>query len=168
MGKRWCAACGELESSGAAECSKCQSRSFVYSESMVGTLRDLSQSEKTSNTKKSEKKEIKTASNQDSDNQSPAFLTNRVEIKPTRSDSARIAIQSARIVNAYGAYIQIVGIAVGILVIIGGCVIASSVHLAWIAFIALIIGLLDIAIFAVQGAIFRMFSNYVIARLEDS
>jgi hypothetical protein len=82
-------------------------------------------------------------------------------------EAARIAIQSAKIVNAYGTYVQVVGIVVGVLAIIAGFVLASKTHLFIFGLSGLIVGALDIAIFAVQGALFRMISNYVIARLEE-
>jgi len=83
-------------------------------------------------------------------------------------DSKRIAIESAKIVNTYGAILQIFGIIIGVLVIIGGILLANSTGTGSFAFVGIVLGLLDIAIFAVQGAIFRMVSNYVIARLENS
>jgi len=81
--------------------------------------------------------------------------------------SANIAIQSARIVNAYGSFIQVLGIVVGVVIIIGGFILAHSANSALIAVIGGVVGLLDIAIFAVQGALFRMISNYFIARLDE-
>ena len=84
-----------------------------------------------------------------------------------QSNEKRIAIQSARIVNAYGTYIQIFGVVIGILIIIGGFLLASQTGLVIYKIAGVIIGLLDIAIFAVQGALFRMISNYVIARLTE-
>jgi len=84
-----------------------------------------------------------------------------------RSASADIAIQSARIVNAYGSVIQVIGIVVGVIIIVGGFVLAHSSSSGLIAVVGVVVGLLDIAIFAVQGALFRMISNYVIARLEQ-
>lgn len=87
--------------------------------------------------------------------------------KSTQRNAARIAIESARIVNAYGTYLQILGFVIGALIIIGGFKIAHDLHSWAYGFAGLILGLLDIAIFAIQGAIFRMVSNYVIARLEN-
>jgi hypothetical protein len=84
-----------------------------------------------------------------------------------QSNEKRIAIQSARIVNGYGTYIQIFGVVIGILIIIGGFLLESQTGLAIYKIAGVIIGLLDIAIFAVQGAVFRMISNYVIARLTE-
>ena len=80
--------------------------------------------------------------------------------------AVRIAIESARIVNAYGTVIQVLGVIFGILVIIGGLVLAHS-NGAIYALAGILIGSLDIAIFALQGALFRMISNYVIAQLEN-
>jgi hypothetical protein len=87
--------------------------------------------------------------------------------KQRNREAARIAIQSAKIVNAYGTYVQVIGIAVGVVAIIAGFVLASKTHLFIYGLSGLIVGALDIAIFAVQGALFRMISNYVIARLEE-
>ena len=56
---------------------------------------------------------------------------------------------------------------VGVLMIIGGILLAHQSGTFAYAFVATVIGLLDLAIFAVQGALFRMVSNYVIARLEN-
>ena len=91
----------------------------------------------------------------------------RLENTISRRNSAQIAIQSARIVNAYGSTIQIIGVIIGFIIIIGGFFLASTMHSALVAFFGVVIGTLDIAIFAVQGALFRMISNYVIARLEE-
>jgi hypothetical protein len=84
-----------------------------------------------------------------------------------KENASQVAIQSAKIVNAYGTYIQIFGIALGVITIIGGLALANSGGSATYGWLGLIIGLLEIAIFAVQGALFRMLSNYVIARLEQ-
>ncbi len=83
-----------------------------------------------------------------------------------KGDAAPVAIQSARIVNGYGTFIQVLGIIAGISIVIVGFVLASSLHSAVFALVGLIVGALDFALFAVQGALFRMISNYVIARLE--
>ena len=83
-----------------------------------------------------------------------------------KENASQVAIQSAKIVNAYGTYIQVIGIILGILVIVGGIYIAVQSKIFAFAIIGIVIGTLDIAIFAVQGALFRMLSNYVIARLE--
>jgi len=83
-----------------------------------------------------------------------------------QSDAARIATQSARIVNGYGTYIQVLGIIIGATIIVGGFILASQNNSITYGLIGLIVGALDLAFFAVQGALFRMISNYVIARLE--
>jgi len=81
-------------------------------------------------------------------------------------DAARIAVQSARIVNGYGSGLQIFGVILGLLTIIGGFVLSGSSGSSAFAWVGIIVGALEIAIFAVQGALFRMLSNYVIARLD--
>ena len=86
---------------------------------------------------------------------------------PSPTNAARIAIQSARIVNGYGTVIQVIGMIVGVLIIIGGIFLAHQSGIIAYAFVGVVTGLLDLAIFAVQGALFRMISNYVIARLEN-
>jgi len=83
-----------------------------------------------------------------------------------KENASFVAIQSAKIVNAYGTYIQIFGIALGLVTIIGGIALANSGSSSAYGWIGLILGLIDIAICAVQGALVRMISNYVIARLE--
>ena len=96
-----------------------------------------------------------------------AFASAPPRVKSSSSNASRIAIQSAKIVNGYGTVIQVIGMIVGVLMIIGGILLAhQSGNIAWV-FVATVIGLLDLAIFAVQGALFRMVSNYVIAQLEN-
>ena len=95
-----------------------------------------------------------------------AFASAPPRVKSSSSNASRIAIESAKIVNAYGTVIQVLGVIFGILVIIGGLVLAHS-NGAIYALAGILIGSLDIAIFAVQGALFRMISNYVIAQLEN-
>ena len=96
-----------------------------------------------------------------------AFASAPPRVESSSSNASRIAIQSAKIVNGYGTVIQVIGMIVGVLMIIGGILLAhQSGNIAWV-FVATVIGLLDLAIFAVQGALFRMVSNYVIAQLEN-
>ena len=96
-----------------------------------------------------------------------AFASAPPRVKSSSSNASRIAIQSAKIVNGYGTVIQVIGMILGVLMIIGGILLAhQSGNIAWV-FVATVIGLLDLAIFAVQGALFRMISNYVIAQLEN-
>jgi hypothetical protein len=83
------------------------------------------------------------------------------------SQATRVAIQSAKIVNAYGTYVQVIGIVIGLIIVIGGFILASQNQSIIYGIVGFIVGALDIAIFAVQGALFRMISNYVIARLEQ-
>ena len=96
-----------------------------------------------------------------------AFASAPPRVKSSSSNASRIAIQSAKIVNGYGTVIQVIGMIVGVLMIIGGILLAHQSGTIAYAFVATVIGLLDLAIFAVQGALFRMVSNYVIARLEN-
>jgi hypothetical protein len=84
-----------------------------------------------------------------------------------RIHSSAIAISSAKLVNAYGTYIQVIGILIGIVIAIAGFWLAKKVSSPAYAVGGVLIGALDIAIFAVQGALFRMFSNYIIARLSE-
>ena len=84
---------------------------------------------------------------------------------PVHSHNVNIAVKSAKIVNVYGTFLQVVGIIFGVLIIICGFFIARTSSSFLIAIGGIILGLLDIAIFAVQGALLRMISNYVIARL---
>jgi hypothetical protein len=86
--------------------------------------------------------------------------------KVHKENAITIAISSAKIVNAYGTYIQVFGIIFGILMIFGGIILSFQTKTLILAFGGVALGALDIAIFAVQGALFRMLSNYVIARLE--
>ena len=96
-----------------------------------------------------------------------AFASAPPRDKSSSSNASRIAIQSAKIVNGYGTVIQVIGMIVGVLMIIGGILLAHQSGTFAYAFVATVIGLLDLAIFAVQGALFRMVSNYVIAQLES-
>jgi len=91
-----------------------------------------------------------------------------VNTSPPKIESfaRRTAIESARIVNGYGTFIQVIGVVVGVIIIIGGFLLAASSSSPVFAVLGIAFGILDIAIFLVQGALFRMLSNYVIARLE--
>jgi len=84
------------------------------------------------------------------------------------SHSATVAIRSAKIVNGYGTFLQVIGMALGVAIIVAGFLIAKSNGNIAYAAGGVIIGLLDLAIFAVEGALFRMFSNYIIARLDKT
>ncbi len=84
----------------------------------------------------------------------------------TLSHSAHIAISSAKIVNGYGTLLQVIGMILGVVIAIGGIIVARGTGYVLYGVCGVIIGLFDLAIFAVQGALFRMVSNYVIARLE--
>ena len=96
------------------------------------------------------------------------FEENRINSKKVSiSRNASIAIQSAKIVNGYGTYIQVFGIIIGVCIGIVGIWLSAQAHNVGYALVGLLIGSLDVAIFAVQGALFRMVSNYVIARLEE-
>lgn len=83
------------------------------------------------------------------------------------SHSASVAISSAKLDNAYGTYIQIVGIVIGIGFGIGGSWLTSQTGSPAYAVGGNLISALDIASFAVLGALYRMISNYVIARLSE-
>jgi hypothetical protein len=84
-----------------------------------------------------------------------------------QSQEVKIAIQSARIVNTYGSLIQVVGVIFGIINAVGGFYLTSySGNPAWVV-CGVLFGLIVIFLCAVQGALFRMISNYVIARLKD-
>jgi hypothetical protein len=71
------------------------------------------------------------------------------------------------LVNASGTYIQIVGIFVGIVISIVGFRLSSQLSSPAYAIGGVLIGALVIASFAVLGALYRMISNYVIARLSE-
>jgi hypothetical protein len=81
--------------------------------------------------------------------------------------SADIAINSARIVNGYGLFIQVAGsILAGIILILGfaqpGVYPKSSITTLTCTAVAVAL----ILAYLVFGAFFRMISNYIIARLE--
>jgi hypothetical protein len=133
-----------------ALCSNCGSTysSFIYSGCPECKGKPLSVSEKSKNSK------LKMED-------SPKAISNI-------SHSGEVAIQSARIVNAYGTYIQVAGIVLGAVIAILGIWLATKLENNSVIFIASIAsGLIVAGVAAVQGALFRMFSNYVIARLED-
>ena len=82
------------------------------------------------------------------------------------SREARIAIESARIVNTYGSLIQVVGVVFGLMNAGGGLYLTNySGDVVWVVG-GVLLGLAIIFICAVQGALFRMASNYVVARLK--
>jgi hypothetical protein len=83
------------------------------------------------------------------------------------SHESRIAIESARIVNVYGTFIQVVGIILGILCMVGGFWLDSQLYSSVYKVMGIISGLLFIAGSAIQGALFRMIANYVVARLKS-
>ena len=83
------------------------------------------------------------------------------------SREARIAIESARIVNTYGSLIQIVGVVFGLVNAGGGFYLTNySGDVVWVVG-GVLLGLVVIFLCAVQGALFRMASNYVVAILKD-
>ncbi len=84
------------------------------------------------------------------------------------SNSTNVAIDSAKLVNGYGKFLQIVGMIAGLAIIIGGFVVAKSNGNAAYGVGGVIIGVLDMAMFTVQGALYRMLSNYVIAKLDKT
>ena len=83
-----------------------------------------------------------------------------------RSHAAQVAVQSANIVNIYGAYLQVIGIITGIVLIIAAFVLSHQSGSSVFVLVGIVFGALFIAASAVQGALFRMIANYVIARLE--
>lgn len=83
------------------------------------------------------------------------------------SHESRIAIESARIVNVYGSFIQVVGIMLGILCVVGGFWLDNQMYSSVYKVMGIISGLLFIAISAIQGAFFRMIANYVVAKLKE-
>lgn len=83
------------------------------------------------------------------------------------SHESRVAIESARIVNVYGSFIQVVGIILGILCMVGGFWLDGQLYSSVYKVMGIISGLLFIAISAIQGALFRMIANYVVARLKS-
>ena len=83
------------------------------------------------------------------------------------SREARIAIESARIVNTYGSLIQVVGVVFGLMNAGAGFYLTNySGDVVWVVG-GVLLGLAIIFLCAVQGALFRMASNYVVARLKD-
>lgn len=160
------------------ECPQCKGTSFIHDANRVDELHDAYQKAKDSplppikqtqlkNTRDNQQvgKQAKDLGSADEFMRTEPRDLNRG--KQRNREAARIAIQSAKIVNAYGTYVQVIGIVVGVVAIIAGFVLASQNHSFIYGLSGLIVGALDIAIFAVQGALFRMISNYVIARLEE-
>ena len=101
----------------------------------------------------------------------PAKATNysvpRISKDKSGDHSAGVAIQSANIVNGYGTFIQVFGLAIGLIVFIGSIFIGKQIgHTATGLLVGIVLGALIVVGFAIQGALFRMFSNYVIARLQ--
>lgn len=95
-------------------------------------------------------------------------LHSKNEIPEPKANNIHVAVQSAKIVNAYGTYIQVFGIAIGALILICGIWIGTAMgNNGVIAIGGVLIGLVVAGIFAVQGAVFRMISNYIIASLES-
>lgn len=84
-----------------------------------------------------------------------------------QSHEVKVAIQSARIVNTYGSLIQVVGVIFGVISAVGGFYLTNySGAVIWVV-AGVLSGLAIIFLCAVQGALFRMISNYVVARLKD-
>jgi hypothetical protein len=83
-----------------------------------------------------------------------------------QSHEAKIAIQSARIVNTYGTLIQIFGILCLITNVASGYYLTNySGNVGWLVG-GVITGLVVLFLCAVQGALFRLISNYAVARLK--
>jgi hypothetical protein len=84
-----------------------------------------------------------------------------------KGNEASNAIGSARIVDGYGEIVQIVGIVLGVLTLIGYTWIGSQLNYGFAGFIVgLIAGSITAGVAIVNGALLRMISNYVIAKLK--
>ena len=169
MSIRWCAKCGEPHSQLIASCANCGSRSWVYSEKMVGIVAEKKDFSKM----QSESEEALGANLEFGEGASKPDIPIKgiTEIPPIVTkqlkNSAKIAINSARIVNGYGSTFQIVGMVIAGIEVIVGILLAKSLGNFLVFLVAAIIAAITVAIFAVQGALFRMISNYIIAKLED-
>ena len=177
MAVKYCEKCKAEVQMTALECPNCAGSSFVSTETLddlhAAYLKSVGKPLPTSSTSGKRKaasnlsepasSEFESAQGNPRGNSAHGNIS--LSIK-SHSNSARIAIESARIVNAYGAYIQVIGMVFGGVIVIAGFVLAHTSGSAIVGLVGLVIGALDVAIFAVQGAIFRMISNYVIARLE--
>ena len=85
-----------------------------------------------------------------------------------QGNSSSKAIQSAKIVDSYGTYIQFAGVVIGAIYFISIWWLGSQFGNGFSGFIAgLLIGILIIAIAIVNGALYKMISNYIIAKLEN-
>jgi len=82
--------------------------------------------------------------------------------------SAVVAVRSAKIVSGYGTFLQVVGAIVGVGCIVSGYLLTHHYGSKEYVIGGVAIGLVDFALFAVQGAVFRMIANYVIAQLDNS
>ena len=84
-----------------------------------------------------------------------------------RSHEAKVAIQSARLVNTYGTLIQVFGIICLFTNIGGGYYLTNySGNVGWVVG-GVISGLVVLFLCAVQGALFRLISNYAVAQLNS-
>jgi hypothetical protein len=89
------------------------------------------------------------------------------DFAPSPRNSSDIAINSARIVNGYGLFIQVVGSILAVLILILGLGqpgVYPKSSMVMLISIASAVGML--LGYLVLGAFFRMISNYVIAKLE--
>ena len=78
----------------------------------------------------------------------------------------RLAIEAAKSVIGYANLILIIGTLAGLLLIVVGILSATSNDSPVYAILGLVGGLLIILISLLQGALYRMISNYVIAKLD--
>ena len=84
-----------------------------------------------------------------------------------KGNEASNAIGSARIVDGYGEIVQVVGIILGVLTLIGYTLIGSQLDYWFAGFIfGLVAGSIIAGTAIVNGALLRMISNYVIAKLK--
>lgn len=81
--------------------------------------------------------------------------------------SVSVAINSARIVNGYGLFIQIVGsLLAGLILIFGLSQPGVYPKDSTVMIVSVVVSIGLVLGYLVLGAFFRMISNYVIARLE--
>ena len=81
--------------------------------------------------------------------------------------STNIAIESAKIVNAWGSAIQVIGIFVGLIYVGVGWYFGKQIDNVLVGIVlGTLVGSIVIAVAAFQGALLRMISNYIIAKLD--
>jgi hypothetical protein len=88
--------------------------------------------------------------------------TFRLDLHP-----AAMAIKSAKIVNAWGSGLQIIGFIVGLIyIVLGGYIGMQMDNILGGIVVGTVVGSIFIAFAAFQGALLRMVANYIIARLS--